>query len=305
MSEKLEQNQPASPFTNGKAANGEPLTPTPENNLEAGLPEAPVSNQAYLKAAADAGGDTNLEYATVPASTSLLAETEPATAVEAISAPEDAAPPLVPTEPQAPAVSRHVKSFWREVLETVLLTVMIFFLVKGLVANFRILGTSMEPNFHTDQLVLVNKAAYFHVDINSWLKLIPGVHPEGNSITWLFGGPKRGDVVIFEPPDVVNEDYIKRVIGLPGDKVEVKNGKVYINDIALDEPYIREAPFSPFPAAVVPSGHLFVMGDNRNASRDSRSFGMLSIDLVVGKALMVYWPSGPQWGLVPEVKYGS
>ncbi len=283
MSEKLEDNQPVTPLKNGYPARGAHLTP--ENDLEAGLP----SNQSHP--AADAGSGSPLATATAQ----LLTGDAAAVAEE-----------VAPVEPEAPAAPPvHVKSFWREVLETVLLTVMIFFLVKGLVANFRILGTSMEPNFHTDQLVLVNKAAYFHVDVNSWLKLIPGVHPDSQNITWLFGGPKRGDVVIFEPPDVVNEDYIKRVIGLPGDKVEVKNGKVYINGTALDEPYIREAPFSPYNATVVPPGHLFVMGDNRNASRDSRSFGMLPIDLIVGKALMVYWPTGPQWGVVPDVKYGS
>jgi len=289
VSEKLEQNQPVAPLKNEAPASATHLPL--ETDLETNLPEVTPLNQSQLHSAADAGGDSRLETT----STQLLTGVPVAVSEEVA--------PAEPEVPAAPAV--HVKSFWREVLETVLLTVMIFFLVKGLVANFRILGTSMEPNFHTDQLVLVNKAAYFHVDINSWLKLIPGVHPDNQNITWLFGGPRRGDVVIFEPPDVVNEDYIKRVIGLPGDKVEVKNGKVYVNDTALDEPYIKEAPFSPYGATVVPPGHLFVMGDNRNASRDSRSFGMLPIDLIVGRALMVYWPTGPQWGVVPEVKYGS
>jgi signal peptidase I len=283
VSEKLEQNQPALPLDSEPAKSAHQ---SPENNLEETLPELAPSNLAYLNEAADAGA----------VSQDALADTQVLTGETAL----EAEAPVPPVAPPAP-----VKSFWREVLETVLLTVMIFFLVKGLVANFRILGTSMEPNFHTDQLVLVNKAAYFHLDVNGWLKLIPGVHPDGQNVVWLFGGPKRGDVVIFEPPDVVNEDYIKRVIGLPGDKVEVKSGKVYVNDNPIDEPYIKEAPFSPFAATVVPPNHLFVMGDNRNASRDSRSFGMLPIDLIVGKALLVYWPTGPQWGPIPEVKYSS
>ncbi|HEX2909806.1 MAG TPA: signal peptidase I [Chloroflexia bacterium] len=208
-----------------------------------------------------------------------------------------------PEKVEASKAHRHVKSFWREVLETVLLTIMIFFLVKGVVANFRIQGSSMEPSFHTNQLVLVNKASYFHFDVNSWLRLVPGVHPNGENVVWMFGGPHRGDVVIFQPPDALDEDYIKRVIGLPGDTVEIKGGKVYVNNVPLDEPYIREAPFSPFNATKVPPNHLFVMGDNRNASRDSRSFGMLPVDEIVGKALLVYWPIGDKWGPVPEVKY--
>jgi len=207
--------------------------------------------------------------------------------------------------PVAVAPVRPVKTFWREVLETILLTIMIFFLVKGLVANFRIQGSSMEPSFHTNQLVLVNKAAYFHFDINTWLRLVPGVQAQGQNNVWIFGGPKRGDVVIFEPPDVLDEDYIKRVIGLPGDKVEVKNGKVYVNNTALNEPYIKEAPFSPYNATIVPANNLFVMGDNRNASRDSRSFGMLPIDKIVGKAMVVYWPFGDKWGIVPEQNYSK
>jgi signal peptidase I len=205
---------------------------------------------------------------------------------------------VAPVPPPPPG-----KTFWREVLETVLLTIMIFFLVKGLVANFRIQGSSMEPSFHTNQLVLVNKAAYFHFDLNSWARLIPGVHPQNQNSVWLFGGPKRGDVIIFEPPDIQDEDYIKRVIGLPGDKVEVKDGVVYVNDTPLNEPYIKEAPFSPYNAVVVPPNNLFVMGDNRNASRDSRSFNMLPVDKIVGKAMVVYWPFGDKWGIVPEAKY--
>lgn len=207
------------------------------------------------------------------------------------------------TEPEPAKPTPAYKSFWREVLETVLLTILIFFMVKSLIANFRILGSSMEPNFHTGQLVLVNKAAYFHFDINAWVRLIPGVKAEGQNVVWMFGGPKRGDVIIFEPPDSHDEDYIKRVIGLPGERVEVRDGKVYINGTPIDEPYIKDAPISPYNASVVPPNHLFVMGDNRNGSRDSRSFGMLPIDLIVGKAMLVYFPFDKDWGGVPEVHY--
>lgn len=204
---------------------------------------------------------------------------------------------------ETPLAPPPVKSFWREVLETVLLTIMIFFLVKGLVANFRIQGSSMEPSFHTNQLVLVNKASYFHVDLSAWSRLIPGVEAKGQNVVWMFGGPKRGDVVIFEPPDSHNEDYIKRVVGMPGDTVEVRGGKVYVNNQILEESYIRDAPFSPYNATKVPPNHLFVLGDNRNASRDSRSFGMLPVDQIVGKAMVVYWPLGTDWGPVPDVTY--
>lgn len=217
------------------------------------------------------------------------------------NAPDGASPTGVDPNAPVPATRRR-KSFWREVLETVILTILIFFLVKSMVQNFRIQGSSMEPSFHTNQLLLVNKAAYFHFDSNAWLRIIPGVKAEGTNVLWIFGGPHRGDVVVFEPPDVPTEDYIKRVIGLPGDKVEVRDGTVYVNDKALKEDYIKEKPYNAYAPVTVPANALFVMGDNRNASRDSRIFGFLPIDKIVGKAMFVYWPTGSQWGIVPEVK---
>jgi signal peptidase I len=265
--------------------NSLPTDAEPSNRLDA---VRPIS-------AADAGSD-DYELDAYPVIPTAQPPSGAADADQDVDADSDDAA-------ASPKKHIHFKSFWREVLETVLLTIVIFFMVKSLIANFRIQGTSMEPNFHTGQLVLVNRAAYFHLDVNAWLRLVPGVKVEGSNNIWLFGGPKRGDVIVFEPPDAQQEDYIKRVIGLPGDKVEVRDGKVYVNGVMLTEPYIKEAPFNPFPQATVPPGNLFVMGDNRNGSRDSRSFGMLPVDLIVGKAMFVYWPFGKDWGPIPEVTY--
>jgi signal peptidase I len=199
------------------------------------------------------------------------------------------------------------KSFWREVLETIILTILIFFLVKSLVQNFRIQGQSMEPNFHTDQYILVNKVAYFHIDINSFLRVIPGVKVDGVNNIWLFGGPHRGDVIVFQYPRAPQDDYIKRVIGLPGDTVAVHNNIAYVNGKKLDEPYIKqEAPFggvSDMAEQVVPPDQLFVLGDNRNGSSDSRYWGFLPVDNIIGKAWFDYWPTfKPGWGFIPEIK---
>lgn len=211
--------------------------------------------------------------------------------------------------------TKHRKSFWREVLETIILTVLIFFLVKSLIQNFRIQGTSMEPNFHTGQFILVNKVAYFHVDTNALLRIIPGVKAEGTNNVWLFGGPHRGDVIVFiypnPNPKAPVDDYIKRVIGLPGECVAVHKNIAYINGKPLSEPYIRqEAAFTPdFPSPSmtdcekVPQDELFVLGDNRNGSSDSRAWGFLPIDNIIGKAWFDYWPFGQSgWGFIPEIR---
>lgn len=247
-------------------------------------------------------GDTALTpYAQTPIAP--LTSTEP---VETqVVEPAAEAPVTVPVKPR--------KSFWREVLETVILTILIFFLVKSLVQNFRIQGTSMEPNFHTDQYILVNKVAYFHVDTNSFKRLIPGVKADGVHNVWLFGGPQRGDVIVFQYPKAPQDDYIKRVIGFPGECVSVHQNIAYINHQPLSEPYIRQEPaYAPdYPSAnpsdctIVPADELFVLGDNRNGSSDSRSWGFLPIDNIIGKAWIDYWPAFKQgWGPIPEIHSG-
>jgi len=209
--------------------------------------------------------------------------------------------PIEPIPPVKPA--KPPKSFWREVLETVILTILIFFLAESLIQPFRIQGSSMDPTFHTDQLLMVNKAAYFHFDINPWLRILPWAKAEGSHTFWLFGGPQRGDVVVFEYPRDPSQDYIKRVIGLPGETVEVKSGVVYVDNKPLNEPYIKEPPFSAYGPVKVPQDSLFVMGDNRNGSSDSRAWGFLPIDRVIGKAMIVYWPFGNGWGIVSTPSY--
>jgi signal peptidase I len=102
----------------------------------------------------------------------------------------------------------------------------------------------------------------------------------------------RGDVVVFKFPNTPEIDYIKRVVGLPGDKVEVREGEVWLNDKKLDEPFVtpeHRIPREFFPAQIVQPGHLWVMGDHRNASSDSRVWGQLPIELVKGRALLIWW----------------
>jgi signal peptidase I len=156
----------------------------------------------------------------------------------------------------------------REVAETIVLSLVIFLLIRQVVQNYRIESHSMEPNFYEEQFILVNKLAY------------------------RLGAPERGDVIVFHNPRNVNEDYIKRVIGLPGDTIEIHSQMVYINGIPLQEPYdLRPLhPATVFGPILIEPNHLFVMGDNRPNSKDSRDFGPLSEDLVVGQAWVHVWP---------------
>ncbi len=186
---------------------------------------------------------------------------------------------LTPPEPR-PSLWVGVGTALRELIETLLLTLVIFLLIRFAVQNFRIEGFSMEPNFHDGQFLLVNKLIY-------------ALQP-----------PQRGDVIIFRYPNNPSRDFIKRIIGLPGDKVEVVDGRVLINNEALPETYpLNEGSYSYGPV-VVGADEYFVLGDNRNNSSDSHSWGMLPAKDIIGKAWVSYWP--PQMiGLVPSYSYAA
>ncbi len=176
-------------------------------------------------------------------------------------------------EPAAPAPAADSPSFLantgrvvREILETVVPAIIIALLIHVFLAQAtRVYGQSMEPNLHTDMRLVVEKVSY-------------RLHP-----------PERGDIVVLRlrPGD---ELLIKRVIGLPGEEVSVHDGKVYINGQPLDEPYLDQETRGNLAPRVVPPLHVFVMGDNRRASNDSRSFGPVHLDNILGRAWFSYWP---------------
>jgi signal peptidase I len=184
----------------------------------------------------------------------------------------------------------------RDLIETVILALLIFVGVRAMVQNFRVEGSSMEGTLHDGQYILVNKAAYFRVDM-SFLDFLPFYDAGDNPVHYIFGGPHRGDVIVFRFPNQTERDFIKRIIGEPGDEVQVKDGLVFINGKALDEQYILERPNYNFGPDIVPDGQYFVLGDNRNNSYDSRSWGYVPEDDIVGKAWVSYWPFS-DFGLV-------
>lgn len=208
---------------------------------------------------------------------------------------------------------RRALTFARELVETVLLTLVIFVAVRTLVVNFRVDGESMRPNLQNGEYLLVNKAIYFHFDLNAAKNVLPGPDRRERDIVYLFHPPQRGDIIVFDPPVRSDKPYVKRVIGLPGDRIAVHrdNGKVYVNGTPLDEPYIDSPPQYSYPGFatgegeyVVEAGKLFVLGDNRNNSSDSHIFGTVSLDSVIGKAAISYWP--PQGiGFIPHQRYAQ
>lgn len=170
----------------------------------------------------------------------------------------------VVTLEEAPTSS--VRRVLLEVIETIVLALVLFVAINFLTARIRVDGSSMEPSFHDGDYVIVNRLAY------------------------RFGEIQRGDVIVFPYPLDEEDDYIKRVIGLPGDRVGVYGGVVYVNGEPINEPYIFEQPRADEAEMIVPEGYVFVMGDNRNASSDSRAWGPLNIEKIIGKAVFRYWP---------------
>lgn len=193
--------------------------------------------------------------------------------------------------PAAPPREKK-RSGVQETVETLLLAVFIFIAVRSIILNYRVDGSSMEPNLHNREMLVVNRRAYSHVDLNAVLNVIPGVHRVGNWEWYPFHPVARGDIVIFNPPGEHAEPYIKRIIGLPGDHLSIHDGSVYINGQQLQEPYLQADTVwrGSSQDYVVPPGYVFVLGDNRNNSSDSRVFGAVPTSSIIGRAWVAYWP---------------
>jgi len=166
----------------------------------------------------------------------------------------------------------------REVGITVLIAVVVFALLQLTLQSYTVVMSSMEPNFHDGDCIMVNKVSYRS------------------------SGPKRGEVIIFAPPFDSPHPFIKRVIGLPGETVEIKDEKVFIDGIPLEEEYVMALPDYTMPAKEVPEDEYFVLGDNRNNSNDSHSGWMVPGDNIIGKAWFTYWPPS-KWKVVKHYSY--
>jgi signal peptidase I len=189
-------------------------------------------------------------------------------------------------------------TIFREVVETLLLAVLIFLAVRSTVQNFKVEGSSMLPSLDNGQYIIVNKLAYAQFDLGIF-DFLPFFDAGDNSTHHLFGSPKRGDVVVFQSPSYTDRDFIKRIIGVPGDKVQIRDGVVYINDEPLDEPYTEGITNCPCGPWYIEEGQYFVLGDHRSNSSDSRQFGPIPEEKIIGKTWFSYWPLSDV-GLAPN-----
>jgi signal peptidase I len=226
---------------------------------------------AYLEKIAGIAGLLVIAYLIITSVVGLFRR--PAPVVEAPPAPGgEAGEEAAPVQPE---VRSGGKSAVLEIIETIVMTVLIFAAVRLLVQNFRIEGSSMEPNLHDSEYLIIEKLSY------------------------RFGMPQRGDVIVFHYPLNPQRDFIKRIIGLPGESVQIRRSQTLINGQPIPELYgPAEATYNWGPETVPPNQY-FVLGDNRNNSSDSHSWGMLPRELIIGRAWLIYWPLS-EWGLIPH-----
>jgi signal peptidase I len=234
----------------------------------------------------------------IPASpVEVVREAEPASN----ALPAEVAMPVATPPVAAPRVESRarLRSIALELGQAVVVAGLVLLTTRSAIQNFRVDGISMEPNFAAGQAVVVNRLAYFHIEDTPLAGLLPTT-PQG-SVRYLFGGPRRGDVVIFKAPPQPDADYIKRVIGLPGDRVLIKEGELLVNDEPLHEAYVKFPSTLTYPAdgqaEVVPDKTYFVLGDNRPESLDSRAGWVVPVDNLIGRAWLRYWPPA-EWGML-------
>lgn len=191
-----------------------------------------------------------------------------------------------PTENFLVSIVKRIVNFILDFLETIVVALSIFVVIYLFIMQpHEIKGNSMEPNFSNNEYILTDKISY---------RLYT---------------PTRGDVVIFKAPVNPDVDYIKRVIGLAGDRIKIQNGSVFVNGEKLTEDYLKDSTYL-FPGSfmaegveiIVPPEKLFLMGDNRPHSSDSRAFGPVPMDTIIGKAFFRYWPI-TALGVIPPARY--
>ena len=168
---------------------------------------------------------------------------------------------------------------FRDTAEAVIISVLVFVLLQVSTQSYAVEGHSMSPTLTPGSRFLVNKFVYARVDGAPFSQ-------DG----YIFGGPRRGDVIVFSPPIGAETEFVKRVIGLPGDIVDIVDGEVYVNGVLSTFDDEHTSAYAGDYPLTVPEDSYFVLGDNRNVSSDSRQWGLVDADDIVGRAWFSYWP---------------
>ena len=179
---------------------------------------------------------------------------------------------------------------FREISEALILALIVFLVIQGSVRNFKVDGSSMLPNLQSGQFLLVNKLVYFKLDTSRLSRVIPFWDEDTPTNHFAIHPPRRGEVIVFHFPKDPRKDFVKRVIGLPGEEVEIVSGTPYIDGVPLEEPYLTSQDRSSAAPLLLGEGEYFVMGDNRRSSNDSRNWGAVPEENILGKVWVVYWP---------------
>ena len=159
-----------------------------------------------------------------------------------------------------------MRALVRELFKTIILSLLVFMAMHISVQNYRVQGPSMQPTLVQGEYVIVNKLVY------------------------AFQPPKLGEVVVFQFPEDRSRDLVKRVIGVPGDTVSMKNGLVILNNAVLEEPYVTRGDSTTMPPITLGVSEFFVLGDNRQSSNDSRNWGAVTLEDLIGRAWVRFWP---------------
>ncbi|MBI4298129.1 MAG: signal peptidase I [Chloroflexi bacterium] len=200
-----------------------------------------------------------------------------------------------PQPVETPDTTPHGKgrSPWatlREITETLVLALVVFIVLQNTLQTYRVEGGSMEPTLHGGERVMVNKVVYSELNLQALKRWVPFLSRIERDKVYLLHPPQRGDVIVFRLPRDPRREFVKRVIAIPGDVIEVREGKVYVNEAKLEEPYIKEYAVFDMERTQVPLTSYFVLGDNRPSSNDSRNWGPVPEKNIRGKVWLRYWP---------------
>ena len=188
--------------------------------------------------------------------------------------------------------SMRIRVLVREVFETVILALLIFLSLHISIQNYRVQGPSMQPTLMEGEYLIVNKIVYLRFNLAKIANIIPFYDREEEPDRFIFHPPRHGSIVIFRSPSQPSKDFVKRVIGVPGDVVEIVQGDVYRNGERLVETYVTSRDDASMGPVIVEADGLFVLGDNRSASNDSRDWGILPTENLIGRVELRFWPLG-------------